>query len=52
MKLEDKCAIVSLQESFQLGYGLDIKMVGWFVQQQDIGLANQSFGQQHATLHA
>jgi len=49
---EDDAAGKLLEEAFQPVDGLDIQMVGGFVQQQDVGLADQCLRQQYASLHA
>src|SRR6185312_1198449 len=49
---EDEAAGKLLEETFQPTDGLDIQMVGGFIQQQDVRFANQRSRQQHASFHA
>ncbi len=49
---EDHAAAEVLQELFQPGDGLDVQVVGGFVQQQQVGRRDERLGQQHAPLHA
>ena len=49
---EQDRARMSHQEFFEPGDGVDVEVVGRLVQQQDVGIADQGLGQQHAALHS
>jgi hypothetical protein len=47
-----EAATQAVEEVFQPGDGIEVEMVGGFVQQEHIGLFDQRLRQQHPTLHA
>ena len=48
---EDQGAAGTRQKSLEPADGVDIEVIGRLVQKQDIGLADQRLGEQHAPLH-
>ena len=49
---KEECTGTGQQKFLQPGYGFNIQMVGWFVQEQQVRIADQGPGQQHPSLHA
>ena len=52
MRDNDHAARIGLEELLQPDNGFDIEVVGGFVEQQEVGLGEQQFGQHHAHLPA
>ncbi len=49
---EQDAALVVAQQAFEPDDGVEVEMVGRFVEQQHVGCADQRAGQRHAFLHA
>src|SRR5690606_14166101 len=49
---DDHCAVALVENVLEPADGIDVQVVGWFVQQHDIGTGKQGLCQQHTQFPA